>query len=309
MTTVRVATNVDLPAHLLARIAAVSPAVRVTGADGIGEAEVLLFGWRTLTPELLRSAPGLRWLHSISAGVDPVLPELTESPVLLTATRGIHAGTMADHTYMLLLAVARGLGADLRNQVQARWQPHGVRPLQGMHMGVVGTGSIGVEIIRRAPAFDMVPYSFNRSGTQVSGAARTLPLAALNQHLPLLDCLVLVCPLTPQTEGIIGERELALMKPGALLINAGRGELVDEPALIRALQSGRLGGAGLDVTAVEPLPAQSPLWQMENVVITPHVGGKRPDYQEAAVAVFCDNLERYVSGRPLLHLVDKRLGY
>lgn len=238
-----------------------------------------------------------------------MLPELKTSPVLLTATHGIHAGTMADHVYMLLLALARGLPGDLRRQMRAEWLPHGVRPLQGLYMGVVGTGAIGLEIIRRAPAFGLLPIAFNRSGRPAAGAHQTFPIGALMEVLPCLDILVLVCPLTPETKGLVGERQLARMKPGSLLINVGRGELVDEAALIQALEEGHLGGAGVDVFAVEPLPAESRLWHLNNVIVTPHVGGWRPDGLAAAVDVFCENLRRYLAHEPLLYQVDKDRGY
>jgi phosphoglycerate dehydrogenase-like enzyme len=211
----------------------------------------------------------------------------------------------------LALAHARRLPAALARQAEGRWARDGAvgTVLRGRTLGVVGLGTIGTEVARRAAAFGMRVWGVRRSGAPVAGVDRVVAPDRLDEVLRLADYLALTLPLTPETRGLIGARELALLPRGAFVVNVGRGGLVDETALAEAIAAGRLGGAGLDVFEQEPLPASSPLWRLPGVIITPHVGGSSPGFLDRAVPFFCENLKRYLSGEPLLNRVDVTRGY
>lgn len=270
-------------------------------------AEVLFTG--VLPPGALAACTRLRWVQCMYAGVDRLLPELAGRTVALTSARGLHAHTMADHAYLLMLALARQLPRFVRQQDRAVWEFAPARELRGGCLVVVGLGATGQEIARRAPAFGLRVLGVRRHPSPVEGVEEVFGPDRLREALARADWVVLACPLTPETRGLIGRAELAAMKPGAALINLARGEVVDEEALVEALASGRLAGAGLDVFAREPLPADSPLWRLPQVIVTPHVAGSLPDYVDRAVELFADNLRRYLAGEPLRNRVDPARGY
>lgn len=276
-------------------------------APHVARAEVLFTG--ALPPGALADAPRLRWVQCMYAGVDRLLPQLAGRPVLLTSARGLHVHTMADHALLLMLAFARHLPRFLRQQERAAWEPAPARELRGGCLLVVGLGAIGTEIARRAVAFGLRVIGVKRHPAPVEGVEAVYGPDRLHEALARADWVVLTCPLTPETRGLIGRRELQAMKPGAVLINLARGEVVDEAALVEALSSGHLGGAGLDVFAREPLPPDSPLWRLPHVIVTPHVAGSLPDYVDRTVALFVDNLRRYLDGQPLRNVVDPERGY
>ena len=244
-------------------------------------------------------APHLRWLHMFSAGLDdPVFDQLAQRGVRVTGSAGSSAVAIA-HTVMLqALALCRNTRAHVADQADRRWEPTDHLDLEGRTMCVVGMGNIGSEVARLAAAF----------GVHVVGVRRTpngdepCPTHAvehLHRLLPDVDDLVLAAALNDDSRGLIGANELALLRPGAHVINVGRGDLLDEPALVDALRSGHVHGAALDVFATEPLPDDSPLWSMPNVLVTPHSAGRTPLSQDRAAAAFTDNLRRWAAGEPM----------
>jgi len=264
--------------------------------------------------DLLAQAPNLRWFQQWGAGADWLLahPEVAEKDFVLTNVSGVHAVPISEHIFAFLLAFARGFHRAVRNQEARRWPeaPGTYFELAGKTMLLLGTGAIGARTAELAQAFGMRVVGVRRNpAKKVEHIGEMVALDKLTQVLPEADFMVLTLPLTRDTRHLIGEAELRAIKDTAVLVNIGRGGLIDEGALVRALQEGRLAGAGLDVFETEPLPATSPLWGMENVIITPHVSGDTPHYDERALAIFLDNLRHYQKGEPLTHIVDKRLGY
>jgi D-2-hydroxyacid dehydrogenase (NADP+) len=247
----------------------------------------------------LRDAPGLRWLHSFAAGVDhPWFQSMLARGIRLTNSSGAGAVPIAHTVLLYLLALSRDLPRWQREQAEARWSPRDIEDLTGQRIAVLGLGPIGLEVARLAAAFGMHVTGFRRTPDGREPCA-TRPLAELDAHLPELDWLVLALPLTPDTERILDARRLALLPPGARVVNVGRGPLVDEAALIAALAEKRLAGAALDVFAIEPLPAESPLWRMPNVIVTPHSSGTSPGNHVRACEIFVDNVGRFARGEPL----------
>jgi phosphoglycerate dehydrogenase-like enzyme len=252
--------------------------------------------------------PKLKWVHVLSAGVDEVLPYLPKE-VTITATHGIQAEAVADHAFALLLALSRGI-ARFRDHKKALWdRTVPVDELFGKTMVIIGLGEVGRAVARRAKGFGLRVVGASRAGTPVPGVEQVLSVDRLPEVLPQAQVLLLCAPLTEKTRGLIGAGELALLPQGALLINVARGGVVDEEALIHALQVGHLAGAGLDVFSCEPLPPDSPLWHMDQVIVTPHVAGLSPHYTERAIKKFAENLDRYLRGEPLLGTVDPKAGY
>jgi phosphoglycerate dehydrogenase-like enzyme len=313
----------SLPAEQLERLRREFPAVRflspLTREDAgaaLPEADVVL-GW-AVTPENFSRAGRLRWVHLTAAGVGAALfPALIESPVTLTNARGLHAAAMAEHALGLMLAFARKLHLARDAQHQRRWiqrelllGPPAFRELAGATLTIVGLGHVGRALAERARALGMRVIAVRRHPASPPGPAHEQwPEGRLDEALAQADWVVLAMPLTDATRQRIGAAELGRMKRDAVLINLGRGTLVDEGALIAALEQGRLGGAGLDVTAEEPLPETSALWNLPNAIVTPHVSGLAPRLWERAVDQFADNLRAYLAGRPLANVVDKRAGY
>jgi phosphoglycerate dehydrogenase-like enzyme len=241
----------------------------------------------------------LRWLHTFSAGVDnPWFKHLRERGARLTTSSGASAVPIA-HTVMLyLLALSRDLPRWLDAQQRRAWEPHDVVDLQGLVLGVVGLGPIGLEVARLGAAFGMRTIGLRRT-PKGDEPCETWPLARLHELLGLADAVVLALPLGPDTRRIVDASAIAAMKPGALLVNVGRGELVDETALTAALASGALGGAGLDVFEHEPLPPESPLWAHPRVLVTPHASGRSPGNAIRAEEIFLENLTRWTRGETL----------
>jgi phosphoglycerate dehydrogenase-like enzyme len=293
-----------------------SPADRAQVAARLPEAEVV-YGW-AVRPDNFHLARRLRWVHISAAGVGAALfPALAESDVLLTNGRGLHSASMAEHTLGLMLAFARKLHLARDAQRERRWTQREMlessppfADLAGSTLGLVGFGRVGEAIATRARALGMTVVAVRRHpASPPDPADQQWGVERLGELIGRADWLVLAAALTPETERLIGARELERARPGAVLINLGRGALVDEAALIAALERGTLAGAALDVTEKEPLPPESPLWGMPNVIMTPHVSGLGPRYWERAVDQFAGNLRAYLAGRPLANVVDKRRGY
>lgn len=266
-------------------------------------------------PSLLARMPQLRWYQQWGAGADWLLrhPELAARDFIVTNASGIHAIQISEHILALMLAFARRLPQALRGQARGEWarQPReSLFELAGKTLVLIGLGAIGGRTARLAAALEMRVIGVRRNaGEPPPGVERVVGPDRLLEVLPLADFVVLTIPLTAETRHMIGERELRAMKRSAYIFNIGRGGTIDEPSLIRGLREGWIAGAGLDVFEHEPLPADSPLWQMDNVIITAHYAGATPHYNERALAIFLDNLRRYVAGEPLQNVVDKSLGY
>jgi phosphoglycerate dehydrogenase-like enzyme len=300
----------------LADVEAIARTVRVSNVeeleDHLGELEVV-FAWNFDRPRLLDvlpRAPRLRWIQSISAGVEEFAkPVLAEHGVVLTSAAGVYDPGLAESVLGFLLALSARIVEDARLE-PGSWPTGGTRLLRGTTALIVGAGSIGTETGRLLRAV----------GVHVRGIART-PRAPddvferiggpddLHAQLAEADHVVNVLPRTASTERMFDADAFAAMKPTASFVNIGRGATVDEPALIEALRIGAIGGAALDVFAVEPLPADSPLWTMPNVLVSPHRAGDHEDWPRDVVALFADNLRRYLAGEPLRNVVDLELGY
>jgi len=274
-------------------------------------------GW-TFPAALFATATRLRWIHSASAGIEANLfPALVASDVALTSSSGLHAVSIPEHTLALMLALARNVHAALRLQAEHRFDrwgtlsfAAGVQELHGRNLAILGAGPIGASLAPRATALGMrVRVMRRRPDRPVAGAEAVVGPDGLHALLAWADFVVVATPLTAETRNLIDAPALAAMKSTAFLVNVGRGESVDDDALVAALRNGGLAGAGLDVFREEPLPATSPYWALPNVILTPHVSGYTPGYFEKVLALFADNLRRFLSGRPLRNLVDKRLGY
>ena len=248
-----------------------------------------------------------RWLHSFSAGVDNVFfRRLLERGVRVTTSSGAHAVPIAQTAILYLLALSRDLPGWLEDQRQRVWKPRMIGDLQGQVLGVVGLGPIGLEVARLGAALRMRVIGVRRR-PRGDEPCETWALSELPKLFALADCLVLALPLTDDTRHLIDATALGTMKRSAVLVNVGRGELVDEAALTTALQTGSLGGAGLDVFEVEPLPPTSPLWEVPNVIITPHSSGSHSGIFHRASEIFIDNLRHYVRGELLRNEVPARV--
>ena len=271
-----------------------------------------------ITPAHFGAAWRLRWIHSPAAGVGAMLfPEMVTSPIVMTNSRGNSSNTIAEHVIAVTLALLRDLPLAMRRQAEREWAQNefdagaSIRTLRDARVLVVGVGSIGAETARLAAAFgaDVVGIRRRPDLAAVPGVSSTRPPEALLEELPHADVVVLAAPQTADTWHMIGDRELAAMKADAVLVNVSRGKLIDEAALLRALQERRLRGAALDVFAHEPLDKTSPLWSLPNVLVTPHVSGFHRGYWPEATRLFAANLRRFLAGEPLENVVDKHAGY
>jgi phosphoglycerate dehydrogenase-like enzyme len=333
----------------LERIRAAAPGARIVSvsveglADGpVDDVEVMLRGWLSSDAfdRILARAPKLSWVHSATSGVERALTaSALERRLVVTNARGVFSRPIAEYVVMMILAVSRRLPQLLELQRERTWQPLEGAELRDVTVGIVGLGSIGRAVGALATAFGCRVVAVRRRGGEDAGpgggtaegaaeAAATGGAAVDSGHalgelmldrvggpesLPELlaesDFVVLAAPLTPETENMINEETLRLMKPGAWLINVARGRLVDERALLRALRDGPLGGAVLDTFRDEPLPPMSSFYDMPNVIVTPHTAWSSGRVLDRSVELFCDNLRRFAKGEPLLNVVDPAAGY
>jgi phosphoglycerate dehydrogenase-like enzyme len=277
-----------------------------------------IFVGYSLRAEQLTHAKKLKWIHSTAAGVAQLMyPELRDSGIVVTNPSGVFSPPMAEHTMGLLLALARNFPDSTRHQDRSQWgqqaiwdQPQRLTELGGKVLLIIGFGSIGRELAKRATAFDMRVWGVTRSGKgDAAHAEKLLPAEQLEEALPHADYVVMAAPETSETRHLIGAAQIARMKRGARLINVGRGSLLDESALINALETGALGGAALDVTDIEPLPAESPLWKTPNLFITPHTSAVSDRLWQRETALLVDLLERWFEGREMFNQVDFARGY
>jgi phosphoglycerate dehydrogenase-like enzyme len=284
----------------------------------IAGAEVL-YGLPGDSPEGLaravRCASGLRWVQATSAGAGEQVGAAGLSRedlerVTVTSAAGVHAGPLAEWVLLGLLAFTKEVPRLLADQRAHRWGHYPVGELSGRTVLIVGLGQIGEEVARLAAAFGMRVIGVNRSGrTDSPDVPEIRRTAELSLCLPDADAIVITAPLTAETRGLIDAAAIERMKPGTILVNVGRGGVVDEPAMIEALRSGRLAGAALEVFAHEPLPADSPLWDLPNVLVSPHTAGLSIREDERIVSLFVENIGRYLRGEPLRNRVDPELLY
>jgi D-2-hydroxyacid dehydrogenase (NADP+) len=272
----------------------------------------VLFSFRSF-PDLKTIAPRLKWMQTLSAGVERVLtPEMVNNRIILTNVKGMHVVQIGEMVFNMMSMHAKHSVECLQNQQDKKWAHYTPDLLAGKTLGIVGFGSIGKRLAHLGKAFDMLVLATRRSTKKVS-RARDVDVLYPREQLDLLlkesDFIVNALPSTPETARLFGEKEFHQMKPSAFFINIGRGTTVDEEALIRALKENWIAGAGLDTFAQEPLPRESPFWEIQNVIITPHVAGAVADYVERATDIFCSNLKRYLKGERLLNVVNKKLGY
>jgi len=289
-------------------------------ADAFSNAEVVFGFWGaelhkafTGKGSLAEVAPKLRWIQLTSAGADRLLTSgFIEEGIVVTTVSGLHSTPIGEYVLCVMLMFAKGMPRTVRAQMRGEWTRFAPTELRGKTVGVVGMGHIGEEVGRLAKAFGCRVIGTRRSITAPTSnecCDELLPQSELPRLLRESDYVVLSVPLTDETRGLIGERELRQMKQSAVLINIARGPVTVEADLIRALEEGWIAGAGLDVFDQEPLPEGHPFWSMENVILTPHISGGTEVYNRRAVEIFADNLRRYLHGEPLRNVVDPVRGY
>ncbi len=267
-----------------------------------------------LTPDEFASARQLRWVQSPSAGVEWMwrVPELADSDVVVTNMRGAHAATIAEHTFAMLLTHTRGMRVFGQHQLDHHWgrSEVGLTAIKGLTMGIVGFGNIGRAIARRATGFEMRVLAVDAEPVPAGeGVEEVWPLSRLDEMCRESDVLAIAAPITPSSRGMIGAEQLRQLKRGAYVLQMSRGGIVNESALVDALEEGHLGGAGMDVTETEPLPVGDPLWTAPNVIITPHASAGSKLTWDLVWSILSENLGRFVRGEPLVNVVDKRRGW
>ncbi|KEI43897.1 D-2-hydroxyacid dehydrogenase [Saccharopolyspora rectivirgula] len=273
----------------------------------------ILYAWDFRTDALTNAWPHathLRWIHAASAGVDHLLtPELVNSDITLTNSRGVFDQPIAEYVLGLILTFAKDLHTSIRLQDRKHWKHRETEQIHGKTALIIGTGPIGRAIARQLTAAGLTVNAAGRTARHDPDFGHVHRSTDLAHHAGNYDYLVLAAPLTDQTRNLVDDTVLANCKPTARIINIGRGELIDEPALTTALQHGRIAGAALDVFHTEPLPEDSPLWDMPNVLISPHMAGDTTDWTDALVDLFLTNLRAYTQGSKLRNVVNKKLGY
>jgi phosphoglycerate dehydrogenase-like enzyme len=284
--------------------------------DEIVDAEIVI-AW-SIRPEQIAAAKKLRWIHSPAAAVHQLMfPELVTNDVVLTNAREVHGPVVAEHVIALIFALAKKIPGSVLLQQKHVWGQQilwdelpRVREVAGATVGLIGLGSIGRAVVKSAKALGMRVLAVREHPEKGSeGADAVFAPAQIDEIFRQADYIVLAAPVTVSTKAIANAERLSLMKPGACLINVGRGQLVDEPALATALREKKIGGAALDVFPKEPLAADSPLWDVPNLLVTPHTAALTDKLWERHYALFSENLRRYLNGVPLLAVVDKRKGY
>ncbi len=288
--------------------------VRITKtAEGFVEAtqdaEIVCMA-RKYTRSMVLGARRLKWLHLGGAGIDRLRPLSDLDPeIIITNTPGLNSEMMADYVICVILMLVWDFPRLIRNQVERRWERWSVERLEDKTLALIGLGNIGQAVARKAKVMGMQVIGVKRSPASLPGIERVVGPDQLQEILSEADFVVLAVPLTTETRGMIGPREFHAMKETAYLINVCRGAVVQERALITALQEGCIAGATLDAFENEPLPPSSELWGLENVIISPHISASSKDYRARVAKAFCINLERYLSHKPLLDVIDRSREY
>jgi len=276
----------------------------------IAEADILVaWGWMDIRP-LFLAAPKLKWIHALSAGVETMtFAEIQSSSTILTNSRGIHGIPIAEHIFAMILMFTRNLHKLLLQQQEKKWQRVPTEEIHEKTLGIIGLGSIGREIAKKAKGMGMQVVATKREMTTELFVDKLYPASQLTDMLAVCDYVVTALPLTEETKEYIRLEHFRTMKRTAYFFNISRGAVVNEKDMITALQEGMIAGAGLDVFETEPLPESSPLWEMENVIITPHQAAISPYYLDRAIKLFTDNLTRYINDREMFNIIDKQKGY
>ncbi len=276
----------------------------------LSEAEII-YGRRP-PPNMISRAPRLKWFQTFLAGVDHFLDEeLVKSPVKITNMSGLHT-CVAETTLSIILMFAKRAPFCLENKRLKKWVRYDPSAVEGSTVGIIGLGKIGKITARLCRSFGMKVYATRRSakkGDTTRNVDKIYPMKDLDILLSRCDFVVSILPATKETDRMFGEKEFRKMKESAFFINMGRGNAVDEDALVKALSKGWIAGAGLDAYVTEPLPKKSKLWELPNVIMFPHVSGRMKDYEQNINRLFCENLDRYLHGRRLKNLVNKKKGY
>ena len=266
--------------------------------------------------EVFLAAQKLQWIQCPGTGVDKIvsIPEIRDSDVILTNARGPHANPMADHAFGMILTFAHCLREQWEDQKVHHWDTakydERVMELDGSTLGILAFGGIGMAVARRGYGFGMEVYAVDTQSMPAPPEVKAVwGLDRLDELLQISDWFVITAPFTPETQGLIDRRRIGLLKPSAHIIAISRGGILDEQALIEALRSGGIAGAGLDVMDVEPLPADSPLWDMENVILSPHASALTAEMWEGRRQIFKENLRRFLAGEPFIYVCDKKAGF
>src|SRR5262245_42121469 len=277
-------------------------------ADQMEQAEVLMA--YTVPPGVLGAMPKLRWAQVMTAGVEGwmTLPDLPPD-LLLTSARGTHEESMPENIIGALLYVTKPYAAAVENQKSAKWVRTVSEPLTGKTLGILGVGAIGQRVARIAATLGMRVIGTKRRPGPVPNVESVLPTERTDEVVEQSDFVLLLLPATPATENFIDAARLRRMKPGAWLLNFGRGQLIKDDDLVAAVKEKRIAGAVLDVFRQEPLPAEHPFWATKGIVVLPHLGGPHPQRDKFVARLFVDNLARYLDGKPLREVVDRKLGY
>lgn len=279
-------------------------------ADYIENADVLITWGQHHIAELLPKARQLKWIHSLSAGVDELLcPALVASDIIVTNSKGIHGIPIAEHVLAMMLTFTRSLRETFANQQQHRWQPLCYDELYDKTLAIIGLGSIGREVAKRAKNMGMRVIAAKRTPTQELFVDKLYTPDQLPHILSLADFVVVTTPLTAETQNMFNAQTFAMMKKTAYFINVSRGPVVDEAALFTALQTQTISGAALDVFCQEPLSADSPLFDVPNLIITPHISAMSPYYMTRALKVFAENLTKFYAQSEMMNIVNKKTGY
>ena len=296
-------------------IEAVAPGARVRRYDELDalEADIEtadIVATSHLSPAALARAKRLKWVQSWSAGPDALMfPDMIESPVVLTCCKGNGAIPLAEHAMMMMLMLDRDMPRSMAAQAERRWDRFYHGELNGRTCGIIGTGHSGTDLAVKAKAFHMRVVGLRRTAREAPGFDRVYARDALHDFLAECDFLVVTAPLTEESRGLLGHAEFACMKETAFYVCISRGGIADDAALLEALRSGEIAGAGLDAHAAEPLPPDSPFWDLPNVIVTPHHGALARATRRRGYDIFVDNVRRYVNGEPLYNIVDKQAGY
>jgi len=312
----------DLSPEMLKELAVSAPNVRIVSTRGVDVAKEIedadaVVGVR-LTPELFKHARQLKWLHISSAGVEThgrsigLFPELIASDVVVTNAKNVYGPQIADHAFAFLLALTRKLNVTIPKQHLEEWPAgrEGMFELNGKTAVIIGVGGIGSQIAQRAHGFGMKVIGVDIRDIPPSNMVqRVVPPDMLNSVLPEADVVFVSVPHTAKSEGMMGARQFDLMKKGSYFIAMSRGKIYDHGALVKAIDSQRLAGVGLDVTDPEPLPKGDPLWKFPNVIITPHVSGGSDNLEARLYNLVKENIRRFGAGQPLLNVVNKKEGF
>lgn len=305
---------VDLLEEIARRTSALHPYQKPESLDTLLAQAEVIWGVVLFPENLLSRTPKLKWLQLGGTGIDPYKPMgIFNGQITVTNSRGTQAIPIAEYVLYYMFILAKNARRLMDNQRNKRWDPFLSQELRDKTVGIIGLGAIGTEIARLTKGIGMRVIATRRSATTKESGVFDIdeiyPTSCLHEMLSESDYVVVAVPLTPETQSVIGEKELRLMKPTAYLINIGRGETLDQSAVTRAIKEGWIAGAGLDVFEVEPLPSDSELWELPNAIISAHASGASDRRSERVINMFCDNLKRYLAGEKLLNVIDIKRGY